>query len=87
VGEQRDGETVSDQVEQPVPHDGDGVPGEDVSSSELTGHDAVDGVLRSLEGLGDKPVEEHVAIFESAHEQLRAALADAGDRPGGPTAG
>lgn len=85
MGEQRDGGTVSDQVEQPVPHDA--APGEDVSPSELTGHEAVDGVLRSLEGLGDKPVEEHVAIFESAHEQLRAALADAGDRPGGPAAG
>lgn len=85
MGEQRDGGTVSDQVEEPVPHDA--APGEDVSSSELTGHEAVDGVLRSLEGLGDKPVEEHVAIFESAHEQLRAALADAGNRPGGPAAG
>lgn len=85
MGEQRDGETVSDQVEQPVPHDG--APGDDLSSSELTGHEAVDDVLRSLEGLGDKPVEGHVAIFESAHEQLRAALADAGDRPGGPAAG
>lgn len=85
MGEQRDGGTVSDQVEQPVPHDA--APGEDVSSPELTGHEAVDGVLRSLEDLGDKPVEEHVAIFESAHEQLRAALADAGNRPGGPAAG
>ena len=58
MGEQRDGGTVSDQVEQPVPHDA--APGEDVSSSELTGHEAVDGVLRSLDGLGDKPVEERV---------------------------
>ncbi|MGE5720243.1 MAG: hypothetical protein ACM3XQ_10240 [Nocardioidaceae bacterium] len=76
---------MSDQVEEPVPHDA--APGEGVSSSELTGHEVVDGVLRSLEDLGDKPVEEHVAIFESAHEQLRAALADAGNRPGGPAAG
>lgn len=51
----------------------------------LTGHDAVDGVLRSLDGLDDKPVDEHVEVFESAHETLRAALADAGDRPSGPT--
>lgn len=53
---------------------------------ELTGHDAVDGVLRSLDGLEDSPVEEHVAVFETAHETLRAALAEAADRPGGPTA-
>jgi hypothetical protein len=50
----------------------------------LTGHDAVDGVLRSLEGLEEQPVDEHVAVFEAAHETLRAALADAG-RPSGPS--
>jgi hypothetical protein len=55
-------------------------------STELTGHEAVDGVLRSLDALADRPVQEHVAVFESAHETLRAALADAGDRPGGPAA-
>jgi len=76
---------VSDQVEQPEPHDRaaeDGSP-----SAELTGNEVVDDVLRSLETLGDRPVEEHVAVFESAHERLRAALADAGERPGGPAAG
>ncbi len=59
---------------------------EDSSSVELTGHEAVDGVLRSLDGLADRPVQEHVVVFESAHETLRAALADAGDRPAGPAA-
>ncbi|HSE10984.1 MAG TPA: hypothetical protein VLB29_20145 [Nocardioidaceae bacterium] len=54
---------------------------------ELTGDEAVDGVLRSLENLEGTRVQEHVAVFESAHETLRAALADAGDRPGGPAAG
>lgn len=42
-----------------------------------TGHPAVDEVLRSLQDLADKPVDEHVAVFESAHEQLRRALNDA----------
>jgi hypothetical protein len=51
--------------------------------AELTGLEAVDGVLRSLETLEGRPVDEHVAVFESAHETLRAALANAG----GPTAG
>jgi hypothetical protein len=50
---------------------------------EPTGIDAVDGVLRSLETLEGRPVDEHVSVFESAHETLRAALANAG----GPTAG
>jgi hypothetical protein len=53
---------------------------------ELTGHEAVDGVLRSLDTLGGRPVDEHVGVFESAHETLRGALASAGDRPG-PAAG
>ncbi len=49
--------------------------------AEGTGHPAVDAVLASLEGLEDKPVHEHVAVFESAHEQLRRALDEAGDEP------
>jgi hypothetical protein len=44
-----------------------------------TGHPAVDEVLRSLEGLDGRPVDEHVAAFEQAHDQLRRALSDAGD--------
>ena len=52
---------------------------------ELTGHDAVDEVLGSLDGLEGRPVVEHVAEFEAAHEALRAALAEAGDRSGGVT--
>lgn len=44
-----------------------------------TGHPAVDEVVRSLEGLDGRPVDEHVAAFEQAHEVLRRALSDAGD--------
>jgi hypothetical protein len=74
---------VSEQVE----HSGayERAPMAEPASMELTGNDAVDGVLRSLEGLEDRPVEEHVAVFETAHETLRAALAEAADRPGGAT--
>jgi hypothetical protein len=39
-----------------------------------TGNESVDRVLESLEGLDDAPVDEHVAVFERAHEHLRAAL-------------
>ena len=67
-----------------VPEPADEVPQHGAASVELTGHDAVDGVLSSLEDLTDRPVAEHVAIFESAHETLRAALAEAQGRPGGP---
>lgn len=46
-----------------------------------TGHPRVDAVLESLAGLEGTPVEEHVAVFERAHDTLRGALADAGDAP------
>lgn len=41
---------------------------------EATGSDAVDGVLTEVAGLAGRPVDEHVAVFERAHEQLRRAL-------------
>ena len=44
-----------------------------------TGHPAVDEVLRSLDELEGRPVDEHVAAFEKAHDRLRGALSDAGD--------
>lgn len=55
-----------------------------------TGNVVVDGVLASLDTLADLPVAGHVAVFERAHEQLRAALdAPAGPKPPapGPSAG
>ena len=39
-----------------------------------TGDPRVDEVLTSLDGLDERPVGEHAAVFERAHEQLRAAL-------------
>ena len=45
-----------------------------------TGNVTVDAVLASLEGLEDRPVSEHVEVFEHAHEQLRRALDGAGDQ-------
>lgn len=44
-----------------------------------TGNEAVDEVIRSLESLDAVPVDEHVALFEQAHEQLRTTLSGAGD--------
>lgn len=46
----------------------------ETAPDEATGNHAVDRVLHSLEGLQDRPVDEHVAVFESAHDQLRKAL-------------
>lgn len=39
-----------------------------------TGNEAVDEVLASMDGLSDLPLEEHVTVFERAHERLRGAL-------------
>ncbi len=61
--------------------DPDSDTGNDTGST--TGNDTVDAVLASLEGLEDRPVDEHVAVFEAAHDALRGALADAGRNPTG----
>jgi hypothetical protein len=39
-----------------------------------TGHERVDAVIRSLDSLEGRPAEEHVAVFEAAHRELRDAL-------------
>ena len=39
-----------------------------------TGVADVDEVIRSVKDLDGRPVEEHVGVFESAHERLRRAL-------------
>ena len=50
-------------------------PGEDVDATAVrTGDPRVDDVLASLDGLDERPVGEHAAVFERAHDQLRAAL-------------
>lgn len=39
-----------------------------------TGEDRVDAVIASVEELAERPVEEHVEVFEQAHDELRRAL-------------
>ena len=51
-----------------------------------TGHETVDAVVASMAGLDDRPVEEHLAVFEHAHEALRRTLAGAGSEIDGPAA-
>ena len=50
--------------------------GDDAAPSERvrTGMDGVDAVIAAVEGLDERPIEEHVGVFEQAHEQLRRAL-------------
>ena len=39
-----------------------------------TGVDGVDDVIRAVEELEERPLEEHVGVFEAAHSELRRAL-------------
>ena len=52
--------------------------------SETTGVASVDQVLAEVAEVADRPVSDHVEVFERAHDQLRRAL-DA--RPEPPTVG
>jgi hypothetical protein len=43
-----------------------------------TGAERVDEVVRAVEELEERPIEDHVGVFENAQVQLRKAL----DEPG-----
>jgi hypothetical protein len=51
----------------------------------VTGHASVDEVMRAVEELEDRPIEEHAGVFEAAQAQLRRALDDPGDGSDTPT--
>lgn len=46
----------------------------DALAEARTGDARVDGVLDLLADLEGRPVAEHVAVFEKAHDELRTAL-------------
>lgn len=49
-------------------------PADEPAEALRTGNVQVDAVLDSLEGLDELPVDDHVAVFERAHDELRRAL-------------
>lgn len=63
---------MSENSSAPETHHDDRSP--EVPSRPETGVADVDEVMRSLEELEGRPVEEHVGVFETAHERLRRAL-------------
>src|SRR5215213_3342878 len=97
--EQNPEHTPEQPVEDPMEEHVDATPAEDPGDRQVdsaddgsdvaptTGHPAVDEVLRSLEDLEGRPVDEHVAVFEKAHEELRRALSSAGDDTVPPSGG
>jgi hypothetical protein len=70
-------------VPDPAEQSGDDEPEPGTPERVRTGADRVDDVIRSVEGLEERPIEEHVSVFESAQVQLRRAL-DEPDHPGEP---
>lgn len=53
-----------------------------------TGVASVDAVVAAVDAVAGRPLEEHVAVFEDAHERLRAALdVEPPAQPGAPRPG
>ena len=78
-------------VPEPDEQSGDAEPEPVTPERVRTGADRVDEVIRAVEELEERPIEEHVGVFESAQVQLRRALdhpghgddlAEADDHPG-----
>ena len=72
--------TQDPQPEAPEPlEQPDGEPEPPAPERVRTGVDRVDEMVRAVEELEDRPIEEHVGVFESVQVQLRRALDDPGD--------
>lgn len=57
------------------PHEAD----HDIECPKPIGHHDVDAALATLDGLAERPVEEHPATLAAAHDSLRQLLTDAGE--------
>lgn len=64
----------SDPVSDSDAEDSDAPVADAVWEAPATGVPAVDDVLVAVRALDSQPVEEHVAVFEQAHDRLRRAL-------------
>ncbi len=69
--EQQQSDAFGHAVERPLDDTVDRVGDLDAERTRLA---PVDQVLDQVAALGDRPVDEHVSVFERAHEQLRRAL-------------
>lgn len=52
------------------------------SGFEPTGIASIDSVLDLVAGLDERPLEEHAAVFETAHAELRRTLDNPPEAPG-----
>jgi hypothetical protein len=63
------------------------LPRPDADDAEVRPHVDVAQALSALDGLAERPLAEHVAVFERVHAALGSALADgarASEAPGRP---
>lgn len=67
---------MSEQPDFPAPAEDPGEPESVPAEPERvrTGVVGVDEVIVAVEELEERPIEEHVGVFETAHDQLRRAL-------------
>jgi len=73
------GRPLEPEVDPPEPDEQPDEPEPATPERVRTGSDRVDEVIRAVEELDERPLEEHVGVFESAQVQLRRALDDPGD--------
>ena len=59
--------------QQPVHESTDAAP-EPADEPVHTGVERVDAVIDKVSGLAERPVDEHVAVYEDAHDELRRTL-------------
>ncbi|MDF1606522.1 hypothetical protein [Nocardioides sp. YIM 152315] len=65
---------MSEESDLPVPEEPEATPPE--PERVRTGMEHVDEVIVAVEALEERPLEEHVGVFETAHAELRRALDD-----------
>ncbi|MBI2242994.1 MULTISPECIES: hypothetical protein [unclassified Nocardioides] len=63
---------MSEDPDLPVPDEPETIPSE--PERVRTGVADVDEVIAAVEELEERPIEEHVGVFEAAHDRLRRAL-------------
>ena len=75
---------MSEHPDFPTPAEDPGVPETVPPEPERvrTGVASVDEVITAVEELEERPLEEHVGVFETAHERLRRALDATDDTTG-----
>lgn len=70
---------MTEEPEFPGPEEPETVPPE--PERVRTGVPDVDEVIAAVEELEERPIEEHVGVFETAHDRLRRALDVPADAP------